>query len=57
MKMRVLREGGQVDQMQFQVESFETKGGRIPTAEFLDPLESKMNAEMVGLMKILEEKG
>ena len=44
-------------QMQFQVEFYETEDGRIPTREFLDSLEPKMNAKMVGLMEILEEKG
>lgn len=44
-------------QMQFQVEFYETEEGRIPTQEFLDSLEPKMNAKMVGLMEILEEKG
>lgn len=43
--------------MQFQVEFYETEDGRIPTQEFLDSLEPKMNAKMVGLMEILEEKG
>ena len=43
--------------MQFQVEFYETEEGRIPTQEFLDSLEPKMNAKMVGLMEILEEKG
>ena len=44
-------------QMQFQVEFYETEDGRTPTQEFLDSLEPKMNAKMVGLMEILEEKG
>ena len=43
--------------MQFQVEFYDTEDGRIPTQEFLDSLEPKMNAKMVGLMEILEEKG
>ena len=43
--------------MQFQVEFYETEDGRIPTQEFLESLEPKMNAKMVGLMEILEEKG
>ena len=43
--------------MQFQVEFYETEDGRIPTQEFLDSPEPKMNAKMVGLMEILEEKG
>lgn len=43
--------------MQFHVEFYETEDGKIPTVEFLDSLEEKMNAKMVGLMEILEEKG
>lgn len=43
--------------MQFHVEFYETEDGKIPVAEFLDSLEDKMNAKMVGLMEILEEKG
>ena len=43
--------------MQFQVEFYETADGKVPTQKFLDSLEPKMNAKMVGLMEILEEKG
>ena len=43
--------------MQFQVEFYDTEDGRTPAQEFLDSLEPKMNAKMVGLMEILEEKG
>ena len=43
--------------MQFHVEFYETEDGRTPTQEFLDSLEPKMSAKMVGLMEILEEKG
>lgn len=43
--------------MQFQVEFYETIDGRIPTKEFLDTLDPKMAAKMVGLMEILEERG
>lgn len=43
--------------MKFQVEFYETTDGKIPTRDFLDSLEPKMNAKMVGLMEILEEKG
>ncbi|MBQ8073991.1 MAG: type II toxin-antitoxin system RelE/ParE family toxin [Clostridia bacterium] len=43
--------------MQFQVEFYDTEDGRTPTQEFLDSLEPEMNAKMVGLMEILEEKG
>lgn len=43
--------------MQFHVEFYETEDGKTPVVEFLDSLEDKMNAKMVGLMEILEEKG
>ena len=43
--------------MQFRVEFYETEDGKTPVVEFLDSLEDKMNAKMVGLMEILEEKG
>ena len=43
--------------MRFQVEFYETKDGRIPVQEFLDSLDPKRNAKMIGLMEILEEKG
>ena len=46
-----------IEQMQFLVEFYDTEDGRTPTQEFLDSLEPKMNAKMVGLMEILEEKG
>ena len=36
--------------MEFQVEFYEMEDGRIPSQEFLDSLEAKMNAKMVGLM-------
>jgi len=39
------------------VEFYETEDGKTPVAEFLDSLEDKMNAKMVGLMEILEERG
>ncbi len=42
-----------VEQIQFQVEFYDTEDGRTPTQEFLDSLEPKMNAKMVGLMEIL----
>lgn len=43
--------------MQFQVEFYDTEDGRTPTQEFLDSLEPEMNAKMVCLVEILEEKG
>jgi phage-related protein len=52
-----LFQAARVEQMQFQVEFYDTEDGRTPTQEFLDSLEPKMNAKMVGLMEILEEKG
>jgi phage-related protein len=56
MAIELLQEA-RVEQMQFQVEFYDTEDGRTPTQEFLDSLEPKMNAKMVGLMEILEEKG
>lgn len=41
----------------FEVELYETEDGKEPVADFLDSLEPKMNAKLVGLMEILEEKG
>ncbi len=43
--------------MMFEVELYETEDGKEPVADFLDSLEPKMNAKLVGLMEILEEKG
>jgi phage-related protein len=56
MAIELLQEA-RVEQMQFQVEFYDTEDGRTPTQEFLDSLEPRMNAKMVGLMEILEEKG
>ena len=41
----------------FQLEFYETEDGKEPVADFLDSLEPKMAAKLVGLMEILEEKG
>ena len=41
----------------FQVEFYESKDGKQPVVEFLDSLNPKMAAKLVGLMEILEEKG
>ena len=41
----------------FEVEFYTTKDGKEPVAEFLDPLDCKMNAKLLGLMELLEEKG
>lgn len=41
----------------FKVEFYETEDGKKPVEEFLDSLEPKMNAKMVALMELLEEKG
>ena len=41
----------------FQVEFYESKDGKQPVVEFLDSLDPKMAAKLVGLMEILEEKG
>lgn len=36
---------------------YETEDGKHPVEDFLDSLEDKMAAKLVGLMDILEEKG
>lgn len=41
----------------FNVEFYETSDGKVPVSDFLDSLDDKMNAKMVGLMTLLEEKG
>ena len=41
----------------FQVEFYETKDGTRPVAVFLDSLDNKMAAKLVGLLEILEEYG
>ena len=41
----------------FNIEFYETEDGKKPVEEFLDSLDSKMNAKMVALMELLEEKG
>lgn len=43
--------------MAFEIEFYSSKDGREPVAEFLDSLDSKMSAKLVGLMEILEEEG
>ena len=43
--------------MAFEIEFYSSEDGREPVAEFLDSLDSKMSAKLVGLMEILEEKG
>ena len=41
----------------FQVEFYETEDHKTPVSDFLDSLDAKMSAKMVGLLEILEEKG
>ena len=41
----------------FELEFYATEDGREPVAEFLDSLDQKMNAKLIGLMELLEEKG
>ncbi|MBO4781847.1 MAG: type II toxin-antitoxin system RelE/ParE family toxin [Lachnospiraceae bacterium] len=43
--------------MLFEVEFYKTATGKEPVVEFLDSLDEKMTAKLVGLMEILEEKG
>ena len=41
----------------FELELYASEDGKEPVAEFLDSLDQKMNAKLVGLMELLEEKG
>lgn len=41
----------------FAVEFYEKENGDIPVEEFLDGLNVKMKAKLVGLIEILQEKG
>lgn len=43
--------------MTFEVEFYETASGEVPVQKFLDSLNPKMIAKIVGLMELLEEKG
>lgn len=41
----------------FQLEFYETEDGKTPVSDFLDSLDDKMSAKLIGLMEVLEEKG
>ena len=41
----------------FQLELYETENGERPVSDFLDSLDNKMAAKLIGLMDVLEEKG
>lgn len=41
----------------FELELYASEDGKEPVVEFLDSLDHKMNAKLVGLMELLEEKG
>ena len=43
--------------MRFEIEFYSSEDGKEPVADFLDSLDDKMSAKLVGLMEILEEKG
>ena len=43
--------------MSFILEFYETEDGKEPVKEFLDSLDDKMAAKLIGLMEVLEEKG
>ncbi|MCR5530111.1 MAG: type II toxin-antitoxin system RelE/ParE family toxin [Saccharofermentans sp.] len=43
--------------MGFEIEFYSTSDGKEPIADFLDSLDVKMAAKLVGLLEILEEKG
>ncbi|MCQ2081353.1 MAG: type II toxin-antitoxin system RelE/ParE family toxin [Lachnospiraceae bacterium] len=42
---------------EFEVIFFEKENGDCPVEEFIDSLDVKMRAKMVGLLELLEEKG
>lgn len=41
----------------FELEFYATADGKEPVVSFLDSLDSKMNAKLIGLMELPEEKG
>lgn len=41
----------------FYLEFYKTEDGKEPVENFLDSLDDKMTAKLIGLMEILEEKG
>lgn len=41
----------------FEVIFYEKENGDCPVEEFIDSLETKMRAKMVGMLELLEEKG
>lgn len=43
--------------MGFSLEFYETESGDEPVADFLDSLDNKMAAKLIGLMEVLEDKG
>lgn len=43
--------------MKFEVEFYETAGGYCPVQEFIDGLEPKMQAKVLSMLEILQEKG
>ena len=51
MKEKAFRKGFAV----FELELYSTEDGKEPVAEFLDSLDRKMNAKLIGLMELLEK--
>ena len=41
----------------YELEFYTTDDGKEPVEKFLDSLDYKMNAKIIGLMELLEEKG
>lgn len=41
----------------FNVEFYQSPDGKEPVADFLDSLDNKMKAKLIGLLELLEEKG
>ena len=43
--------------MAFEIEFYITQDGKNPVSDFLDSLDDKMAAKLIGLMEVLEDKG
>lgn len=41
----------------FRVEFYETEDGKSPVSDFIDSLDNKMAAKLIGLLEVLEDKG
>lgn len=55
--MRYISYNIEKENIMFQLELYETENGEQPVSDFLDSLDNKMAAKLIGLMDVLEEKG